>query len=53
MRRAAEIAPLDGIVIPGGESTTICRLLDVFELREPLTERLAAGTAGVRLVRRA
>jgi 5'-phosphate synthase pdxT subunit len=43
IRRAAELGNLDGIVIPGGESTTICRLLDVFELREPLVERLAAG----------
>ena len=43
IRRASELADLDGIVVPGGESTTICRLLDVFELREPLAERLAAG----------
>ncbi len=43
IRRAAELDDVDGIVIPGGESTTICRLLDVFELREPLTERLRAG----------
>ena len=43
IRRAAELDDVDGIVIPGGESTTICRLLDVFELREPLTERLQAG----------
>jgi len=43
VRRAAELAVLDGIVIPGGESTTICRLLDVFELRAPLVERLRAG----------
>ena len=43
IRRADELADLDGIVIPGGESTTICRLLDVFELREPLVARLAAG----------
>ncbi len=43
VRRAAELADLDGIVLPGGESTTICRLLDVFELREPLQQRLAAG----------
>jgi 5'-phosphate synthase pdxT subunit len=43
IRRAAELGDLDGIVIPGGESTTICRLLDVFELREPLAARLAAG----------
>jgi len=43
VRRPAELAELDGIVIPGGESTTICRLLDVFELREPLSRRLADG----------
>ena len=43
VRRASELADLDGIVLPGGESTTICRLLDVFELREPLRERLDAG----------
>jgi len=43
VRRARELDDLDGIVIPGGESTTICRLLDVFELRGPLSERLAAG----------
>jgi 5'-phosphate synthase pdxT subunit len=43
IRRASEFAELDGIVIPGGESTTICRLLDVFDLRAPLVERLTAG----------
>ena len=43
VRRPSELVELDGIVIPGGESTTICRLLDVFELREPLTQRLADG----------
>ena len=43
IRRRAELDDLDGIVIPGGESTTICRLLDVFELRGPLSERLTAG----------
>jgi len=43
IRRPTELADIDGIVVPGGESTTICRLLDVFELREPLTRRLADG----------
>ena len=43
IRRASELAELDGIVIPGGESTTICRLLDVFELRGPLVSRLQGG----------
>lgn len=43
VRRATELAAVDGLVIPGGESTTISRLLDVFELLEPLRKRLAAG----------
>jgi 5'-phosphate synthase pdxT subunit len=34
---------LGGIVIPGGESTTISLMLDRNELRAPLAERLAAG----------
>jgi len=43
IRRPGELADLDGIVIPGGESTTICRLLDVFDLRAPLSKRLGEG----------
>ena len=43
VRRVEEINEIDGIVIPGGESTTISRLLDVFELRESLTARLWKG----------
>lgn len=43
IRRAGELAEVDGIVLPGGESTTMCRLLDVFELRGPLSERLGDG----------
>lgn len=43
IRRAGELADVDGIVLPGGESTTMCRLLDVFELRGPLSERLGDG----------
>ena len=30
-------------MIPGGESTTMSRLLDVFELRDPLTRALRGG----------
>jgi 5'-phosphate synthase pdxT subunit len=37
------LAGIDGLVIPGGESTTIGRLLAVFGLLEPLRERLRAG----------
>ncbi|GAA0289370.1 pyridoxal 5'-phosphate synthase glutaminase subunit PdxT [Kineococcus aurantiacus] len=43
VRRPAELAEVDGLVLPGGESTTIDRLLRVFELREPLRERIAQG----------
>ncbi|RJQ75741.1 pyridoxal 5'-phosphate synthase glutaminase subunit PdxT [Pseudonocardiaceae bacterium YIM PH 21723] len=43
VRRAEELADLHGIVIPGGESTTMSRLLDVFEVRSALEERLRAG----------
>ena len=43
VRRASELAALDGIVIPGGESTTIGRLLGVFGLLEPLRDAVAEG----------
>jgi len=43
VRSVAELAELDGIVLPGGESTTIGRLLDVFGLLEPLQEAIAEG----------
>jgi 5'-phosphate synthase pdxT subunit len=34
---------VDGLVIPGGESTTIGMLLERFELMEPLRQRIDAG----------
>ncbi|MGH8930051.1 MAG: pyridoxal 5'-phosphate synthase glutaminase subunit PdxT [Egibacteraceae bacterium] len=40
VRRPDELAGLDGLVIPGGESTTIGRLMDRYELLEPLRARL-------------
>ncbi|WLP91040.1 pyridoxal 5'-phosphate synthase glutaminase subunit PdxT [Gordonia sp. NB41Y] len=43
VRRAAELESVDGIVIPGGESTTMSHLLGVFGLYEPLRARLADG----------
>ena len=44
VRRAEHLADLDGVVLPGGESTTIGRLLGRFEMLEPLRDLLAAGT---------
>lgn len=43
VRRPSEVEEVDGLVIPGGESTTIDKLARAFGLAEPLRERLAAG----------
>ena len=43
VRRPEELATVDGLVLPGGESTTIGRLLGVFELLEPLREAVRGG----------
>ncbi|TDD83664.1 pyridoxal 5'-phosphate synthase glutaminase subunit PdxT [Saccharopolyspora karakumensis] len=43
VRRVEELDAVDGIVLPGGESTTMTRLLDTFDLYEPLRARLADG----------
>ena len=34
---------VDGLIIPGGESTTIGKLLDIFGLKEPLKKRIEDG----------
>ena len=43
VRRPAELDAVDALVIPGGESTTISRLLETFELLDPLRNRIASG----------
>jgi len=43
VRRPADLSDVDGIVLPGGESTAIGRLLDIFELLEPLRHLLGQG----------
>ena len=43
VRRAEHLARVDGLVLPGGESSTISKLLVINELFEPLAERLYAG----------
>ncbi|NJP33883.1 pyridoxal 5'-phosphate synthase glutaminase subunit PdxT [Micromonospora thermarum] len=43
VRRREELDAVDGLVIPGGESTTISKLADIFELREPIDKRIAGG----------
>ena len=43
VRRPTELTNLQGIVIPGGESTTIEKLLHTFELFDPLQEAIRSG----------
>ena len=43
IKRVDELGSVDGLVIPGGESTTIGKLLDRFGLLEPLRERIRGG----------
>ncbi|CAM5630645.1 MULTISPECIES: pyridoxal 5'-phosphate synthase glutaminase subunit PdxT [Streptomyces] len=43
VRRPEELAEVDGLVIPGGESTTMSKLAVLFGMMEPLRERVRAG----------
>ena len=43
VRRPEELATVDALVLPGGESTTIARLARTFDLLDPLRERIRDG----------
>ncbi|KQN99792.1 glutamine amidotransferase [Arthrobacter sp. Leaf234] len=43
VRRPAELAAVDGLIIPGGESTTIDKLTRTFGLAAPLRELILGG----------
>ena len=43
VRRREELDRVDGIVLPGGESTTMHKLAVAFELFEPLRDRIRDG----------
>jgi 5'-phosphate synthase pdxT subunit len=43
VRRPAELDAVDGLVIPGGESTAMWRLAAAFDLFEPVRKRIAGG----------
>lgn len=38
-----QLADADALVLPGGESTTVAKLLDRFELMDPIRDRVTAG----------
>jgi 5'-phosphate synthase pdxT subunit len=43
VRREKELSSVDGMVLPGGESTTMSTLLDAFDLLQPLRAVIRAG----------
>ncbi|GAA2527405.1 pyridoxal 5'-phosphate synthase glutaminase subunit PdxT [Pilimelia columellifera] len=43
VRRPGALAEVDALVIPGGESTTMSKLAQDFDLAGPIRERIAAG----------
>ncbi|GAA3468780.1 pyridoxal 5'-phosphate synthase glutaminase subunit PdxT [Nonomuraea roseola] len=43
VRRPAELDAVEGLVIPGGESTTIWKLAEIFDMLEPLRMRIKDG----------
>ena len=43
VRLGKDLAGLDGLVIPGGESTTIVQLLDIFDMRNTLVGLVREG----------
>jgi len=43
VRRPHHLSGVDALVLPGGESTTMSKLLETSELFEPLAERLREG----------
>jgi 5'-phosphate synthase pdxT subunit len=43
VRTEAQLAAVDGLILPGGESTTISKLARIFDLFDPLKDAIAAG----------
>ncbi len=43
VRRPGELDAVDGLIIPGGESTTMWKLAVIFDLIDPLRKQIAGG----------
>lgn len=43
VKKPAQLAQIDGLVIPGGESTTIYKLSEIFGLYQPIRKAIAVG----------
>jgi pyridoxal 5'-phosphate synthase pdxT subunit len=45
VRLPQHLEGVDGLIIPGGESTTLSRLMSIYQLREPVTQMAQQGKA--------
>ena len=43
IRLPGQLEDVDGLIIPGGESTTLSRLMSIYSLREPIVQMVADG----------
>ena len=43
VRQLRDLDGIDGLIIPGGESTTIVQLLDIFSMRDALVHKVKSG----------
>ncbi|MGE6490049.1 pyridoxal 5'-phosphate synthase glutaminase subunit PdxT [Paenisporosarcina sp. NPDC076898] len=43
VKRVEDLSGIDGLILPGGESTTMRRLIDLYGMMEPLREFAKAG----------
>lgn len=43
VRRPSELAQVDALILPGGESTTIAQLSEIFDIYQPIKQRIADG----------
>ena len=43
VRTARELEAVDALIVPGGESTSMAKLMDAYDLRVPLTEYARSG----------
>src|SRR5690348_8536727 len=43
VRLPEDLQKIDGLIMPGGESTTMANLLDKFSLRNPLVKKISLG----------
>ena len=43
IKKKSQLEDLDGLIIPGGESTTIKKLIDRYDFENPIKEKINQG----------